>query len=54
MIGDTGIFKSAVGFGQRLKHMTSNLEETLGLRIHITKGKANKTIYRFSRRSCEE
>ena len=47
-------FKSPVGFGQRLKHLTNNLEDTLSLKIHVQKGNANKTLYTFSRRSHED
>jgi DNA polymerase III delta prime subunit len=43
-------FKSAVAFGQRLKHLTSNLEDNLSLVIHVEKGHARKTIYTFSRK----
>jgi hypothetical protein len=47
-------FESAVGFGQRFKHIISNLEDDLNLIIHINKGHARKTIYTFTQRHSSE
>jgi hypothetical protein len=44
-------FQSAIGFGQRMKNLLSNLEEALEVRISVDKGKANKTVYTFSRKT---